>query len=139
MIRRLFVMLILLLAVLGPLPAIGATPIMATASRPWAIDAKALTSTTDWVIFTVPPWCRQILVRNIHASATLYLGDSTETGTFNLCPTDKCTPLYAGEFASLSLVRDDGTTSVFTAHRSIPLASATPSHPVSFQCVETVL
>lgn len=109
------------------MPAIGGT-------MPWAIRRHKLSSTTNWVVYTAPDRARRVVVKNLHASATLYVGNYDETGAAALAD-DNYTELAAGE--SLTLTLSSGRSPVSDAdHLDIPLHSTTADHPVSFVVVE---
>lgn len=106
-----------------------------TSVRPWWVERVALGSTTDWEVYVAPTWARQVIVRNAHASATLYLGNYDETGTFSSGSDDYLT-LPAG--AAVTLPLSSGSSQVpDAAHRNLPLASAQASHPVEIVIFET--
>jgi len=95
-----------------------------TATAPWAIRRVTLSSTTDWVIYTIPSWVRKVLVKNPHAAAVVYLGHYDETGAF--AASDNYLTLAAGAAVSLELAGSR----VGAAFYTLPLASTTASAPV---------
>ena len=95
-----------------------------TATAPWAIRRVTLSSTTDWVIYTIPSWVRKVLVKNPHSSAVVYLGHYDETGAF--ASSDNYLTLAAGAAVSLELAGSR----VGAAFYTLPLASTTASAPV---------
>ena len=123
----------LLLAALGPWLAYGAGPLGGT--RPWWIERVAVASTSDWDVYTAPTWARQAIVRNAHATAPLYLGNYDETGAF-VSATDDYFTIPAGGAVVLPLSAGVAQ-SPDTSHLTIPLASASASHPVEIVLLET--
>lgn len=109
------------------MPTLGGTD-------PWAIDRVALSSTTDWVLYTVPGWATQIMIRNADSSASLYVGRYDETGTF-ASASDNYFTLKAGESLTLPLTPDNGRGK--SDHWVVPLASSTASHAVEIVIVES--
>lgn len=96
-------------------------------SWPWAVQRIALASTTDWNEYDPEGWVAQALVRNAHASADLYVGDPSETGTF-ASGSDHYLTVPAGGAVRIPFTQSNGRTAVARLH--IVLASGTASHPV---------
>lgn len=103
-------------------------------SRPWMAEHVVISSTTDWVVYNAPTWTRSCVVKNEHASGTLYLGRYDETGTFN-STNDEYVSIGPG--GSLTFPVAPPGAAADATHLQIPLASSTASLPVGFLCVES--
>lgn len=114
--------------------ALGGGALAPAAGRPWFVERVAVASTTDWDLWTAPSWTRQVVIRNAHASAALYVGNYDETGAF-VSGSDDYVTLPAGAAIVLPLTPGAGQTQA--DHYVIPLASSTASHPVEIVLVET--
>lgn len=115
-------------------PPAHAVAISAAGARPWDVDRVALSSTTDWVIYTAPSWVRQVVVKNEHATASLNLGAFDETGAFDSANDDYWV-IAAGASFTLTLSRGEPPTN--SDHLNIPLASSTASHAAAFFLAES--
>jgi hypothetical protein len=102
-------------------------------SAPLLIQRVALSSTTDWVAYTLPSWAGQVQVGNPHASADLYLGNTDESGAF-VSATDNYKTIAAGGAQTIPLISKKTAPFVLT----LLLASGTASHPVELIIVEDV-
>lgn len=129
---RSLVLVLLVLGLLGPPNAWSATTI--TAVRPSTIERVLLPSTTDWEVYTLPSWTRQVMIRNAHASGVLYVGRHTETGAF-VSATDDYFTVPAGGVLVLPVTPGQSTGP--SSHLALPLTSATASLPVELVLVET--
>ncbi len=102
-----------------------------TGDRPWAIDREILSSTTNWVPYTAPEWCRVVVIRNAHASDALLVGDLGASGAV-------AAPYFTiAAGGSLRIPLTGGRELGTAAARTIPLGSSTASHPVEFLLAET--
>ncbi len=99
-----------------------------TGSPPWSVERVVLSSATDWVLYTLPAWVRQVLVKNEHASGILYVGRCTETGTYD-GTNDEYIAVAAGASVTIPIAR--GLATAPSSHLVIPLASATASLPAA--------
>ncbi len=127
MLQRLRVLVLLTAAFFGLAPTLSGT-------RPLMIQHVVLASTTDWEVEEVPAWCRQVCVKNEHASGSLSWGNPGETGAYSSA-NDEYALVPAG--AALCLPISAGQSAPPTAAISIPLFSATASLPVAVICLES--
>lgn len=106
------------------------TPIQLAGSRPWDVDRQELASTTDWCCYQADTWCRQLVVKNEHATDDLYLGQRGLYGAADLNSQAYAT-LGPGQSATLTL-SEGGRSRGSDDARLVPLHSTTADHPVSF-------
>jgi hypothetical protein len=118
-------------APLVELPADAAQTL--TMVPPYGWEHIVLGSTTDWDLITVPPWSRQCLIKNEHASGTLLVGDKGSTGVINLTTSEYGTVVAGG---AVSVPLTAGQSNGNAADLVVPLGSATASLPVGVYCTQ---
>jgi hypothetical protein len=128
------VLAVVLLVIGVALPPVVWAATALSGLRPWMAERVLVSSTTDWVVYTPPAWARQCLIRNEHASATMYVGRYDETGAFSAV-NDEYITLPAGSAVTIPL--SSGQSAAPSDHLAVPIASASASHPVGWFCTES--